>query len=351
MVKSLEQINEEFRNQKKKKRKKISKITPLVADFTAVEQAPAEPVAVANVTADEPIEEISADEQAPEPAEALEDAPEVEDEVLTDVEPEPLPEGVVLQELELSLLYGSELAAEMELEDSLKPEPESLVGRELYRPRSLSEIEHEFKEKVGRGRRENAPKTVHHRRIASGISSLIYYLLTILLVVTAWVYAQNGRLFLGEYKMHSVLSGSMESVYPQGSLFFTKEVDVQELVVGNDIAFHRDATSTIVHRIVQIYEVSHESGQRLFITKGVNNEREDDAPVPAGNVVGKVVFFIPHIGKLFKNINNNFNYIVIFFVAGILFSFFLNMTIGETNRERRIRKAKKILKEDIKQVV
>jgi signal peptidase I, archaeal type len=221
----------------------------------------------------------------------------------------------------------------------------------LYRPRSLSEIEHEFKEKVGRGRRENAPKTVHHRRIASGISSLIYYLLTILLVVTAWVYAQNGRLFLGEYKMHSVLSGSMESVYPQGSLFFTKEVDVQELVVGNDIAFHRDATSTIVHRIVQIYEVSHESGQRLFITKGVNNEREDDAPVPAGNVVGKVVFFIPHIGKLFKNINNNFNYIVIFFVAGILFSFFLNMTIGETNRERRIRKAKKILKEDIKQVV
>jgi signal peptidase I, archaeal type len=345
MVKSLKQINEEFRNRKKKKRKKISKITPLDADFTAVEQAPAEPVAVTDATADEPKEGISADEQAPEPAEALEDAPEVEDEVLTDVESEPLPEGVVLQELELSLLYGSELAAEMELEDSLKPEPESLVGRELYRPRSLSEIEHEFKEKVGRGRRENAPKTVHHRRIASGISNFIYYACAILLVIVAWNYAQNGRLFLGNYKMHNILTTSMQSVYPQGTLVFTKPVDPENLVVGNDIMFYRDATTTVFHRIVEIHEDFTGNNQRAFVTKGVDNERVDSNILPADNVIGKVVFFIPHVGKISENLRSQLPAVIIALVSGILFSFFLSITFGETAKERKIRKAKAVLRD------
>ena len=45
-------------------------------------------------------------------------------------------------------------------------------------------------------------------------SNVIYYALMLLLVLTAWLYAQEGRLFIfGNYQMHTVLSSSMESVY------------------------------------------------------------------------------------------------------------------------------------------
>ena len=363
MVKSLEQIHAEFRQQKKHRQQNF-KIVSVDATFTPLEvtaepeQFSTEPDAGAigvNL-----MEETASEEQLSEVTQASADGAEIdwmpflvaEQEFATEVEAEPMPEEAVFQELDLFLLYGNdELSDELEFIEGAAIEIEPQMEREAYLPRSLADIEHEFKETMGRGRRENAPKTVHHRRIASGISSFIYYTLTLLLVLTAWIYAQNGRLFLGNYKMHSVLSGSMESVYPQGSLFFTKVVDLNELVIGNDIAFYRDATTTVVHRITYIYESSNDSAQRIFITKGVNNDREDDAPVLAENVVGKVVFFIPHIGNLFKNINNRFHIIVIFFVSGVLFSFFLNMTIGETSKERKIRKAKAVLKKDVESLI
>jgi signal peptidase I, archaeal type len=352
MVKSLAQINEEFRIQKKL-RKDILKFTLLDAEFAVSEnqQAPVETIAVADVTADTPMEEIVPDEQKPEPADALDNGLDAVEEPLTKIEAESLPEGVVLQELELSLLYGPALAAEMEFEGGLEPEPEPPVGRGGYRPRGLDDIEHEFREKMGRGRREHAPKTVHHRQIASGISTFIYYALTIVLVLTAWIYAQNGRLFLGDYQMHNVLTSSMESVYPQGTLIVTKPVNPKELVVGNDITFYRDATTTVIHRITTVHENFNNSGQLAFTTKGVNNQREDSDILLSDNVIGKVVFFIPHIGNISKNISSQFPMIIAFLIFGYLFSFFLNITIGETSKERKIRKAEAVLKGNAKEMV
>ena len=311
MVKSLEQINAEFRQQKKKQQRK-SKIVPIDAAFTVLKSA------------------VTSKRMTVKP-----DA---------DATPE---DTAVLQELELSFLYSDdEYLVEPGFIEGITLEAEPPVEQGAYRPRSLVDIEHEFKEQVGRGRRENAPKTVHYRRVASRISSIIYYSLTVVLVLIAWIYAQNGRLFLGDYQMHNVLTRSMESVYPQGTLIVTKPIDPKALVVGNDITFYQDATTTVVHRITAVRENFNNSGQPAFVTKGVDNLREDSNILLADNVIGKVVFFVPHIGSISQNISSQFPAIIAFLIFGYLFSYFLNMTIGETSKERKLRKARAILKDN-----
>ena len=360
MVKSLEQINAEFRQQKKHRRQK-SKTVPVDITFMPLEvtaeserflAGPDAGAIDANST-----EEAASEEQSSEATEASADGAEIdwmpflmaEQEFTTEIEAELVLEDVVFQDLDLLLLYGSsEHSSEVEFIEGAAIEIGTQMEREAYHLRSLADIEHEFKEQMGRGRRENAPKTVHHRRIASGISTFIYYSLTIVLVLSAWIYAQNGRLFLGDYQMHNVLTSSMESVYPQGTLIVTKPINPKDLVVGNDITFYRDTTTTVVHRITAVRENFNNSGQPAFVTKGVDNLREDSNILLPDNVIGKVVFFVPHIGNISQNISNQFPAIITFLIFGYLFSYFLNITIGETSKERKIRKARTVLKDNVK---
>ena len=388
MVKSLEQINAEFRQQKKHRQQK-SKTVPvdaalavavqevateteqLLVDFAAaaatensVKELSLQPARnkpqtflskLTKFRAAEPIMEVESITKDEATDGATTEAREewasflvLGTESATEVEAASLLEEAAFQRLDSSFPFGSdEFSSEVEFIEKAAIEVEPQMEREAYHPRSLADIEHEFKERMGRGRRENAPKTVHHRRIASGISTFIYYSLTIVLVLSAWIYAQNGRLFLGDYQMHNVLTGSMESVYPPGTLIFTKPIDPKDLVAGNDITFYLDATTTVVHRITVVHENFNNSGRPAFTTKGVDNEREDSNILLADNVIGKVVFFVPHIGNISKNISSQFPMIIAFLIFGYLFSFFLNITIGESSKERKIRKARAILENGV----
>ena len=196
---------------------------------------------------------------------------------------------------------------------------------------------------------EQAAPVVRKRRFArvfSLASDVIFYVAMLILVLSAFTVMQNGKLpFSSNYRFYSVLTSSMESVYPKGSLIIVAKTDPDRLIIGNDITFHTGATDTITHRIVDVIENYNGSGQRAFQTKGVNNQSADESRVPANDVVGKVIFFVPGLGAFFYRLAENLYLIVIFFVAGVGFSFFLNMTLGETFRERRIRKAKAVLQD------
>ena len=196
---------------------------------------------------------------------------------------------------------------------------------------------------------EQAAPVVRKRRFArvfSVASDVIFYVAMLILVLTAFTVMQNGKLpFSSNYRFYSVLTSSMESVYPKGSLIIVAKTDPDRLVIGNDITFHTGATDTITHRIVDVIEDYNGSGQRAFQTKGVNNQSADESRVQVNDVVGKVIFFVPGLGSFLYQLGDNLHLIVIFFIAGVGFSFFLNMTLGETFRERKIRKAKAVLKD------
>jgi signal peptidase len=103
---------------------------------------------------------------------------------------------------------------------------------------------------------------------------------------------------LGGIAVFSVLSESMQSVYPKGSLIVVHQVDPNDLVVGNDVTYIREDGETVTHRIVDITEDIDGKGNRGFTTQGVQNSTPDPEPIYAPNVIGEVVFHVPFLGHV-----------------------------------------------------
>lgn len=89
-----------------------------------------------------------------------------------------------------------------------------------------------------------------------------------------------------------VLSGSMEPVYPVGSMIYVRQAEPEAVKVGEAITFYLDEGMIATHRVVEIDEA-----EQHFVTKGDANETMD-APVSFGNLIGKPVFCIPGLGRL-----------------------------------------------------
>lgn len=86
----------------------------------------------------------------------------------------------------------------------------------------------------------------------------------------------------------------MEPAIPTGSLVYIHETPPEDVAQEEVIAFYgaRDSASIITHRVVENRVLMGE-----FITKGDANQTEDMNPVPYGNFIGKVVYFLPGAGR------------------------------------------------------
>jgi len=97
-----------------------------------------------------------------------------------------------------------------------------------------------------------------------------------------------------------VTSGSMEQIYPTGSLIYVKKTDPNEIQVGDAITFYIE-NSTIV-ATHQVYEIDKDA--KIFRTQGVNNKDEngniiqDGSPVNFSSLIGKPVVCIQYLGYL-----------------------------------------------------
>lgn len=98
---------------------------------------------------------------------------------------------------------------------------------------------------------------------------------------------------------YAVLSGSMEPVYPVGSLIYVQDVEPESVAVGDAITFSLDSGTLVTHEVWDI----DESGKQFF-TQGIANHDangdilHDAAPVPFARLVGKPMLCIPFLGYL-----------------------------------------------------
>lgn len=123
--------------------------------------------------------------------------------------------------------------------------------------------------------------------ILSGIILLVLAVLAGLLIIPK---------FMG-YEEMAVLTGSMEPNYPVGSLIFVKEIDPDQLEVGDVITYRLDSDTVVTHRIVEI-----DKEAQTVTTKGDANSSNDGSPVPYSEIVGKAHFKIPYLGYVSMNI-------------------------------------------------
>ena len=198
--------------------------------------------------------------------------------------------------------------------------------------KSLADIERDFLElKKSENIKEKKEKSQDtkgtSKKKSSLISDVIFYMTLIMLVVLAFVFSGgdgNSRQ-LGGYRLFEVLTSSMESVYPRGSIILVKETPVGELVVGDDITFLREDNSVITHRIIEIEENHEETQNRGFVTQGVDNAAPDDEVVLAQNVVGRVIRGFPRVGTILSWIGDNLWLILFLFLSLMSLSFFIKL--------------------------
>ncbi len=125
------------------------------------------------------------------------------------------------------------------------------------------------------------------------------------------------------YKPFIVLSGSMETEIQVGDLIITKMTDPKTLKKEDVIAFRDHENTVTTHRIIDIID---KDGKKYFITKGDNNDSQDENLVEYEDVEGIYVTRIPGVGNIFNELAKPTTIIIL--VLGITVIFILLFQIS-----------------------
>ncbi len=150
----------------------------------------------------------------------------------------------------------------------------------------------------------------------------------VVLIVLCAVFLMGSRIM--GYQVYTVISGSMEPKYKVGDLIYVKDVDVNQIKVGDPITFILNEDLVVAtHRVVRV-----DAENQRFYTKGDANEIEDSDPVHFNNVIGVPQFSIPKLGYVSDFVQNPPGmYITIGVGIVLILLVFLPDMIGKKKKE------------------
>jgi len=160
------------------------------------------------------------------------------------------------------------------------------------------------------------------QKIWSIVSAVLFYGVLLCLVGGAFLLSRGDKKPILGYSFMNVLTWSMQSEIPQGSLVILKEADPGAIEISDDITFMRDADTPVTHRVIGIIEDFEGSGERGFETQGIDNDAPDFEIVRAENVIGRVKVHIPRAGAWLEWLGGHL-LITLGFAAGFILLFIL----------------------------
>ena len=166
------------------------------------------------------------------------------------------------------------------------------------------------------------------------------------ILVNSFIHPDEIPSFFG-WKPFIVLSGSMETEIDAGDVAVVKETDTASLKKGDIIAF-KSGEIVITHRI---YDIIQEEGETRYITKGDNNNAEDNGYVLPEQIEGVYQFKISRLGNLAMFIQTPIGMIVCLSVPFIIL---VLVQIVDSKRNQKYIKEKgnkqKIMEEEIERL-
>ncbi len=120
------------------------------------------------------------------------------------------------------------------------------------------------------------------------------------------------------YRPFFVLSGSMEKEIHKGDLIITKIIEPSTLKINDVIAFRDEENTVTTHRIIDMIE---RDGNTYFVTKGDNNNTQDQNLVEYKDVEGIYVGRVPLVGTMLNELAKPVNAVIL--VMGITIVFIL----------------------------
>ena len=167
-------------------------------------------------------------------------------------------------------------------------------------------------------------KKIKENKILKLIGNILYTLMFLIvvfmLIIVVMQRTTNNSLTLGGFRMFSVATGSMVPVYNVGDILISKEIDAEDIKVGDDLVYQGKqgtfAGKVVTHRVNSIEK--QEDGNYKIITQGVANNAEDPE-IDQTQVYGKIIcklHILSFLGKLVRNVY--VFYFLIFVPIGIL---------------------------------
>lgn len=179
------------------------------------------------------------------------------------------------------------------------------------------------------------------KELHARIRKLVYIFLVIILYNIVLLYMSYIDKFdtpsFYIYKAYVITTNSMEPELKKDDVVVIKKAKADNLKQGDIVTFRQNG-ETITHRIVQIDDI--EDG-KLYITKGDNNNVQDEQGLRFDQIEGKLVIKIPQLGKMVASFKNGIIIVLVLLISAIIY---LNRI---TAKERsNIRRAKKKLEDN-----
>lgn len=150
------------------------------------------------------------------------------------------------------------------------------------------------------------------------LSIVMYAIIVILILVGIILVAyfidfkiRDSRIEAPLYSAYVIVSGSMEPIIKVKDAVVVRRCEESDIKIG-DVVTYRSVDEAyygilITHRVVNI-EI--ENGEKIYITKGDNNDTIDRTPVKFGQIQGKVAMRIPKLGYLKYFLSNYEGWII-----------------------------------------
>jgi len=147
------------------------------------------------------------------------------------------------------------------------------------------------------------------------IGKIIYYVFVAFLTVIALLLIVSVFPIPGNYKVMTVLSGSMEPAIKMGSIVVVKPVD--DYKIGDIITFgpYSKKKPPTTHRI---YDIEVVEGKPVYITKGDANNAPDNRKITKKDIVGKVLFDVPYLGYAVETARKPIGFVLLIIIPAVI---------------------------------
>lgn len=170
-------------------------------------------------------------------------------------------------------------------------------------------------------------KVIKRKKLFRLIGKILsYFLITVLMIVAAFliVYVVVSKVSekKGEYppfSLYTIISPSMEPNINVYDVVFIKKAKPENLKVGDVITFYSTNAffggTPITHRIVEVLELP--GNGTMYRVKGDANEIADEEKVLPENILGKVIFKIPQLGKIQSFLTSQSGWIIVILIPAL----------------------------------
>ena len=172
---------------------------------------------------------------------------------------------------------------------------------------------------------------------------LIFVIVVMMLVVVILQRTTDNTISLGGFRIFTVATGSMVPKYEVGDVLISKEINPDEIKVGDDIVYKGEKGTfngkVVTHQVISIEK--QEDGNYKIITKGIANT-EQDPEITQNQVYGKIIYKVQtlsFIGKLISNIYI-FYFLVFIPIALIIAKQIKNIATGREDEDEDDEKEK-----------